>query len=455
MAADLQILRGQILLFRAQQAYFSNQTVRAIGLCRQALALLPPSWKFLRGAAMLYLGMSLQASGQALEAEQMLLTEYASCDDKNDIYALVILESLGLIYINTGQLEQARQIAQVLCDRATRRRLVIMKNWGCHYLGLVCYQRNELRAAAHHFNQIVEDRYAAQITTYRDAVAGLAIINQIQGKSAEAWQMVESISQFDLEQSGSEDERTRSLRARLMILQGDLESAGRWADTFTGPPPDQTLLWLEEPQVTRARVLVARGANADLQLAHQILDTLEDIAERIHNTRYQIELLALRALALDAQGKTGPANAALKRALDLARPGKFIRIFADLGNPMQKMLRRLPQQDHGAEMIDPILAAFPDVDQHPHSSASGRSLGIMTLAEPLTPRELEVLALLREPSSIQEIALQLNITYATAKRHTINIYGKLGVNRRRDAVAKAEELSILPPAGEFSLSKTI
>ena len=148
---------------------------------------------------------------------------------------------------------------------------------------MVCYQRNELEAAAQHFTQIVENRFLAQITTYRDAVAGLALIHQIQGESSEAWQMVESISQYDLEQRGSEDTRTRSLRARLMLLQGDLEGAGRWVDTFTDPPPDQPFMWLEEPQVTRVRVLVARGADADLHLAIQILDVLDEIADRTHN----------------------------------------------------------------------------------------------------------------------------------------------------------------------------
>ncbi len=93
-----------------------------------------------------------------------------------------------------------------------------MKNWGDYYLGVVYYQRNELEAAAQHFTQIVENRYTAQITAYRDAVAGLALIHQIKGESSEAWQMVESISQFDLERDGSEDERTRSLRARLITL---------------------------------------------------------------------------------------------------------------------------------------------------------------------------------------------------------------------------------------------
>ena len=79
------------------------------------------------------------------------------------------------------------------------------------------------------------------------------------------------------------------------------------------------------------------------------------------------------------------------------------------------------------------------------SRARQLSPGNSPLAEPLTPREFEVLELLREPLSIKEIAQKLSISHATAKRHTINLYGKLGVNKRWDAVAKAEELNLLPP----------
>ncbi len=234
-------------------------------------------------------------------------------------------------------------------------------------------------------------------------------------------------------------------------MQGDLEGAGRWVDTFTDPPPDQALIWLEEPQVTRARILVASGADADLRLALQILDVLDEIVSRTHNTRYKIEILALRALALDAQGETGQADAALMQALDLARPGGFIRVFVDLGKPMQRMLRRIARQDDLAEMIRRILAAFQEDDKNLLGSASPAqprrqpSLANSTLAEPLTRRELEVLTLLRDPLSIKEIALKLNISYSTASRHTINIYAKLGVNGRWNAVARAEELNILPP----------
>ncbi len=356
---DLQILRGQIFLPRAQQAYFSNQDTLAIDLCRQILALFPSSWTFVRGGAMIYLGMSMQASGQAKEAERLLLAEYEAYGDKTDTYILFVLEALGFIYLNTGRLEQARQIAQLHVQGGIRSGLPLMQFWGDWFLGLVCYQRNELEAAAKYFTEIFENRYVAQISPYRDAVAGLALIHQIKGEHADAWQMVESISQFDFELRGSEDNRTRSLRARLMLLKGDLEGAGAWVDTFTGPPPDQPLLWLEEPQVTRARILLARGTDADLQSAREILDVLDEIVERTYNTRYKIEILALRALALDAQGETGEAEAVIKQAVDLARPGGFIRVFVDLGAPMQAMLRRLEKQGHSVDTIQRILTAFP------------------------------------------------------------------------------------------------
>ena len=454
-AEDLNILRAQILVVRAEHAYFRNQPARAIDLCRQALALLPLSWTFGRGAVMLILGYSMPSTGQAQAIEQWLLDEYESYGDKTDTYYMLVLEALCFVYLHTAQLEQTRQIAQLLVQGATNNGNAFMRTAGEWYLGIVYYYRNELEAAAQHFSQIFENRFLVQITIYRDAVASLALIHQIKGESDEALRMVESISQYDLEQRGSEEPRTRSLRARLMLLQGDLEGAGRWVDTLTDPPPDQPLMWLEEPQVTRVRVLVARGTPADRQLAIEILDALDEIADRTHNPRYKIELLALRALALDAQAENDPANAAanavLKQALELARPGGFIRVFTELGEPMRTMLRRLASQGHLVETIHRLLAAFPEDDK---DVASGESLppaapredpGISPLAEPLTRRELEVLTLLRGPSSTKEIAQKLQISYATAKDHTIRIYGKLGVNRRWDAVARAEELNILPP----------
>jgi LuxR family maltose regulon positive regulatory protein len=196
---------------------------------------------------------------------------------------------------------------------------------------------------------------------------------------------------------------------------------------------------------------VHRGAEDDLRLALQILDVLEEIASRTHNTRYRIEILALRALALDSLGETSKSDSDLQQSLELARPGGFIRIYIDLGKRMQELLSRLASQGQCVEMIGQILAAFQAENRilpageartlpaNPPSNVSS------TLTEPLTPRELEILALLRGPLNIKEIALQLHISHATAKRHTIHIYAKLGVSQRWNAVARAEELNLLPP----------
>ncbi len=446
-----QVLRGQILGLMAQHAYLSNQNDQAIDFARQALALLPPPWKFVRGGAMLFLGMAMQAIGQAQQAEKLLLDEFASQDDKTDVYSLALLRGLCFVYLNSGSLVRCEQTARLLQQGSVSRKIAIMKNWSDWYLGLVHYQWNELEAAAGYFSQIMENRYTAQVTTMRDAVAGIALIHQLRGDPKQAWQMVESISHYDLELYGIEDVRTRSLRARLLLMEGDQESAGRWADSFTAQPPDAPLLWLAEPQIMRVRALLARGNQADLQSAQRVLDALEDITDRTYNIRFKIQLLAFRAILLDAQGDTGAAEALLKQALELGRPGRFNRVFLDLGKPIQAILNRLVSQYPDMQIIPAILAAFPEVARIPERNGEQPQISRLSrqanasLVDPLTPRELEVLALLRGPKNIKEIAQELFISYATAKRHTINIYAKLGVNQRWDAVNRAEELGILPP----------
>jgi len=193
------------------------------------------------------------------------------------------------------------------------------------------------------------------------------------------------------------------------------------------------------------------GTQDDLKLALQVLDALDEIAERTHNSRYEIEILALRALALDRQAKTGEAGAALKQALALARPGGFSRVFVDLGRPMVELLQRIADQNHAEGLIQRLLAEFPNAGKSqqagdlPGTATPDPLTSNLTMIDPLTPRELEILNLLRGSDGVKEIALALHLSPATVKRHINNIYAKLGVNKRWNAVARAEELNILPP----------
>jgi ATP/maltotriose-dependent transcriptional regulator MalT len=165
------------------------------------------------------------------------------------------------------------------------------------------------------------------------------------------------------------------------------------------------------------------------------------------SARVQIEVLALRALALERQAKTAAALATLEHAVELARPGRFIRAFVDLGPLMQTLLLRLAGRGFAAEAVRRILAAFPEARDKTEPAAGSRARAAnANLLEPLTDRELDVLLLLRERLSNKEIAQMLGLSIMTVKRHTSNIYGKLGADNRRDAVVKAETLKILPSA---------
>ena len=123
--------------------------------------------------------------------------------------------------------------------------------------------------------------------------------------------------------------------------------------------------------MAKARILLARGTAADVRSALEILTALAVVAERNHNIRLQIEIMALRVLAFDTQGQTGDARDALLAAVDLARPGGFVRPFLDLGPRMKDALEQLSRLGDSPNhtMVRRILAEFGDQPTGPERGA--------------------------------------------------------------------------------------
>jgi LuxR family maltose regulon positive regulatory protein len=156
-----------------------------------------------------------------------------------------------------------------------------------------------------------------------------------------------------------------------------------------------------------------------------------------------IELLILQALALDAQGNARHALDATGRALALAEPAGYLRIFVDEGPPVARLLYEAAARGVVPEYAGRLLAAFPAAEPPRDGLLRVADTGV-EMVEPLSGRELEVLGLVAEGLSNREIAQRLVISPKTVKRHTSSIYGKLGVHSRTQAVAKARNLGILP-----------
>ena len=215
-------------------------------------------------------------------------------------------------------------------------------------------------------------------------------------------------------------------------------------------------IWLEEPLLTRARVLIAIGSTENLTQAVELLRTIRHTSDACGFTSQIIEATVLQSLALEKQGRTDDAMVSLQEALLLAEPGGWVRPFVEAGPVMGKLLKRLLGQKVAVDHVTKILTALDqtvpenvqkpsghDHRAHPKKLTRHPDGSSQALIEPLTNRELEVLDLLALRLQNKEIAEKLFISHKTVNSHLKNIYQKLGVNKRLKAVQKARLLEII------------
>jgi LuxR family maltose regulon positive regulatory protein len=233
-----------------------------------------------------------------------------------------------------------------------------------------------------------------------------------------------------------------ALRARIWIALGRVGEALGWARE-QGLSVDDDLSYLREfEHITLARLLLARyrgeRAKPSPHEAARFLERLLPAAEGGGRTGRVIEILVLQALAHQALGDIPAALGFLERAVTLAEPEGYVRVFVDEGPPMTSLLRAAAKQGARRDYVRRLLAA-----------ASGAGHGgpmEQALIEPLSERELDVLRLLGSELDGPAIARELMVSLNTMRTHTKNIYAKLAVTNRRAAVRRAAELNLLPRA---------
>lgn len=242
-----------------------------------------------------------------------------------------------------------------------------------------------------------------------------------------------------------------ALKARVYLRQGNLLAATAWVAACGVTATDALSYRREFEHLTLARVMLAKLTRSVIARSrrehiasdqHDVLDLLTRLlaaAEAGGRIGSQIEALLLQSLAHEALDNREQARIPLHRALALAEPEGYVRLFADEGAPLARLLERERDAGGGMQMyVRSLLAAVgKPIDVHPSSFIPH------PLIEPLTAREREVLRLIAEGLSNQELAARLHLSPQTVKVHTRNIYSKLGVASRTQAVARGRELGFL------------
>ncbi|MFZ5827602.1 MAG: LuxR C-terminal-related transcriptional regulator [Bacillota bacterium] len=294
-------------------------------------------------------------------------------------------------------------------------------------------ERNELDQAEALLRKAIDQcGKSGRLDPLRQACLCLARIQMARGDRNGAVAALDQALQVAHDQRMPHHIRTiPGLRAQVDLRFGDLDAAARWAVEYEQGVGVDHGYTTEPGDLNLARVQIARGqAGAALTLLQQI----EQRAESAGRRGSLIEIRMLQALGREALGDGSGATASLKQALEMAQPQGYVRLFVDEGPPLAKVLTRL-RSDYATRLLELMDKPAPVTGTAPNQAA---------LVEPLTERELQVLCLLAEGCSNQEIADRLILAEGTVKKHTHNIFGKLGVASRIQAILRAAELGLLP-----------
>ncbi|MFN8475967.1 MAG: LuxR C-terminal-related transcriptional regulator [Anaerolineae bacterium] len=432
--ATLTVLRAYSILWRTPQGGNS------LDLARQAQVGLPRDYFFARSAAYYTEAIALYLAGRKAEAIEVLRRVVEAPDEPVAVKARAFV-GLATIYRVAGSLPALEQTIALYLKLATDNNLATSFLWARYFLGSLHYERNELQQAIEQFEMVVEQGHIAHYECVRSSLIELALAYQAQGQTREADAAAGSFAQIGLEFSLASATERRSLDVRLALVRQDVDGALRGAAQMDGGLPAEPMLLAEIPAITRAQALLSMGGASERRQALTGLAELESLAEDTYTTRPLVRILALQALGLATENRDHEALVKLEHAVNLAEPMGLIRTFVDVGPTLAPLLNRLYERRVARAYLRQVLSAFQSEIRTPPLE---RLLKEGALVEPLTNREMEILRLLGEHMSNKEIAMQLVVAPQTVKRHTGNIFGKLGVHSRREAVSRAQALGILP-----------
>jgi LuxR family maltose regulon positive regulatory protein len=430
-------LIGQIAAARATLAGVRNEPDVAIMQAHRALEHLHPENRSSRCRAQWTAGMAHLARGDR-DAAGRAFTEALSLAQASRSIVDITLAStcLGEIQELENRLRPAaetyRRVLQLVADQP---RPVDYRT----YLGLarILYEWNDLDAAEQHARQGLQlvRHYDRAIDRFVLSEVFLARLKLARRDVAGAAEMLAEI-EYSVRQHGFVHRMPEVAAAQVLTLlqQGDLAGAAHLAQTHDLP-------------LSQARVHLAQGEPS------AALAVLEPYRRRVEERAWaneQLKTRILQAVAFHALGDRARAMELLDEALALAEPGGFTRIFVDEGVPMARLLREAASRGIHPAYVRRLLAAFPVDDAGRAASPATRVAG-SRLAEPLSGRELEVLALVARGLTNLEIAARLYLSLHTVKAHARSIYAKLGVSSRTQAVATGRALGYLsedrPPDG--------
>jgi LuxR family maltose regulon positive regulatory protein len=420
---------------------------RALEHLDRARNRVPTTQRVISAEVELYHALARHMIGQGAAAIESIEEKIRSTAPLGAMLLSHLVGAQTFISLLSGDLAAPANGAHRLISVAEEGRNTFSETWGPFILANANLQSYRLDEALQGFTILVEKRDSLPKKAVIEALAGLVLTQQALNLTTEAQGTLKLLLDFSRETGDPLQVLVaESSRARLSLLLGDITSASQWARLATVEHHAPSMLFfIESPSLTQARARIAAG-NDGLDNVIDSLGALRQQVEALHNVYQTIEIMVLQAAALEVLGRPDEALAILEEALALGGPSGWIRPFLEPGPPMIRMLKELHERADLAAPLEPILAAAETTAERAAAN-DARQQRSRRASEILTNREYEILELLAQRMRDKEIAARLFISPQTVNSHLRNIYQKLGVSDRRQAVVKAVDMGIFNQDG--------
>jgi LuxR family maltose regulon positive regulatory protein len=454
---------GHVAGIRAYQALYGEDIPQTIQLAHQALESLPVA-TFERGLTAMALGWASRFDGDLLGSNQAFVeARTASLASGNTYGSISATCRMAYTEVLAGNLKQAAKICEEALQEAAgaEGRYLPVAGYAMVVLGTVYHEWNSLDAAARHLVEGID--LCAQVGSLFDQVLGYSMLARVR-QAEQDWdgvrQALHSAERLSLKMKGYlfAQRWVEDSQVRLWSVRRRMADIARWTHETALSVDGEVSFVRELEHIILARALVALGSEQPgepyLDGALDLLARLLALAESTGWMGKAIEILVLQALAHQAQGDTGRALSALERALSIAEPEGYLRTFLDEGPPMARLLSEAADCGIAPDYARSLLAAYGETTKDGADTDIRRRTTQIAdpsivhrpssvLVEPLSERELQVLSLIADGLANREIAERLFLALNTVKVHTRNIYGKLDVHNRTEAVTRARKLGLL------------
>ncbi len=435
-------LPATIAIARAGLALTRGDVQGTVTYARRALDLAPKNAHLTRGSAATLLGLASWTSGELEAAHRSYADGIASLQKAGNLSdALGCAIAVADIQMVQGRLHEAMRTYERALQRTLEQGAPVLRGTADMYVGLsgLHRERNDLQTATQHLLRSKElgEHTGLPQNRYRWCVA-MARIREAQGDLDSALDLLHEAERLYVGDFSPNVRPVAASVSRVWVAQGRLGEALHWVRERSPSVSDEPSYLREFEHITLARVLLFRStsnrADSSILEAVGLLERLLHAAEEGKRTGSVIEILVLQALAHQMQGNIPAAHVPLERALTLAEPEGYVRMFVDEGPPMTLLLEAAAKHGIAPHYVRHLLTAFGPTEDRPPVKQG--------LIEPLSEREMEVLRLLATGLNGPEIARELVVSLNTMRTHTKNIYSKLGVNDRQAAVRRAKELDL-------------